>query len=130
MTAALDIERHVAALGADELAHLAASLRARAAERRKSVTVEEAWDVYNMVPDLPDWSWLGFQECGRVRKALEILVGWRGFHPEQVVSAVTEVALEVCAPWAGAVEVIANEAVAAGIADGMFYREDLEDDDD
>ena len=113
-------------LSAEQLAQLGASFTARAAERRRQISVDEAWDTYNMVPDIPGWHWSGFQECGQVRKMLEILVGWRGLHPEQVVSAATEVALEVCAHWAGATEVIAKEAVAAGITDGMFYREAAE----
>ncbi len=125
MTTALEFEKHVAGLGADQLAHLAATLQARAAERRKVITVDEAWASYNAVPQIPEWHWRGNQECGQIRKACEVLIGWQLLHPEQVVDAMTVVAEEVCIH-----ELVAREAVAAGCRDGLAYREGTQDDDD
>ncbi len=118
-------ERHVAGLDADQLAHLAAALQARAAERRKVITDEEAWTAYNAVPQITGWHWRGNQECGQIRKACEVLIGWQLLHPEQVIDAMTVVAEDVCIH-----PLVAREAVAAGCRDGLAYREGPQDDGD
>ena len=114
------LEAQLAAMTADQLDHLAATSHARAVERRKVITVQEARSVFDIVPDIPGWTWLGFEECGRIRKACEVLIAWQRLHPEQIVSPMTEVALKACSHWGAAAEAIAREAVAAGICDGQF----------
>ena len=122
MSATLDVtaqfEALVGDLGADELAQLGAVLTARAAERRRQLTVEEGWAAYNAAPLTPAWELSIIPEVGRIRVATRILVGDRRLHPEQVVDAMSAVAEEVCIHPA-----IAFEAVAVGIADGMETRE-------
>ena len=93
-------------------------MTARAAERRRQLTVDEAWAAYNAAPLTPAWELSIIPEVGRVRIATRILIGERRLHPEQVVDAMSAIAEEVCIHPA-----IALEAVAAGIADGMAQRE-------
>jgi hypothetical protein len=116
-------------MSAEVLAQLGATFTARATERRKVIAVEEAWSAYNTVSQITGWRWSGFKECGQIRKACEFLIAWQRFHPEQIASAMLEVALEVCSRWAGATEVVARESVAAGICDGRFALEGGEDGD-
>ena len=54
--------------------------------------------------------------------ACEILVGWRGHHPEQITDAMLEVALEACSRWGPATIPVARAAVEAGCIDGMAWR--------
>jgi hypothetical protein len=115
---AAEFEAIVGHLGADELAHLAGVLHARAADRRRQLTIEEAWSAYDAAPLTPAWELSIVPEVGRVRIATRILVGDRRMHPEQVADAMTVVAERVCVHPAVAVEV-----VAAGIVDGMETRE-------
>ena len=123
-TNAPEFEALVSRMGADQLAHLAATLQARATERRKAIGVDEAWAAYNAVPQIPGWTWGGLPECGQIRKACETLIGWQLLHPEQVSDAMTVVAEEVCLH-----PLVAREAVAAGCRDGLAYREGTQDDD-
>lgn len=115
---AAEFEAIVGHLGADELAHLAGVLQARAANRRRGLTIEEGWAAYNAAPLSSSWELSIVPEVGRVRIATRVLVGERGMHPEQVVDAMTAIAEGVCVHPA-----VAMEVVAAGIADGMETRE-------
>ena len=114
-------EACIAGMTTEQLDHVSATTRARAAERRKAITVEEAQAAYDAVLEIPGWKWAGdYKECGQVRKACEVLIGWRGYHPDQVAPAMTLVAEEAISYFHSAV---AREAVAAGCLDGMAYRE-------
>ena len=117
-----DFKTWSSGLTSDQLAHFGASFTAQAAERRRcQITEAEAWEAYLAVDDIEGWTWSGFIECGRVRKACEILIGWRGHHPEQVAPAML-----VVAEWVIDFHpAVARAAVEAGVADGMAYREGL-----
>lgn len=113
----IDLEATFARMGADQLAHLAANLYARATERRTCITVEQARRAVASAPLTPTWELSILADVGRVRTATRILVE-QGFHPEQVVDAMAQVASEVIVHPA-----IEREAVACGLADGMATRE-------
>ena len=117
-TDAIDhLEAIFARMGADQLAHLAGNLYARATERRRCITVEEARRAVASAPLTPTWELSILAPVGRVRTATRLFVE-QGFHPEQVVDAMAQVASEVIAHPA-----IEREAVACGLADGMATRE-------
>jgi hypothetical protein len=103
---------------------LAASLQARAALRRIPITAEEARAAYDSAPLTPAWELSCVPENGRVRIATRLFIE-RGYHPEQITPAMTDVALSVCIH-----PQVASEAVAAGVVDGMALREGTQDDDD
>jgi hypothetical protein len=122
VTITVDIDTALRDLSADQMAHLGSVLTARAAERRRPISQAEAWEAYRAVDDIEGWTWsTEFVECGRIRKACEILIGGRGLYPEQVAAPMTVVA-EFVIDFHPAV---AKAAVAAGVADGMAYREGL-----
>jgi len=116
-----ELESFIGRLGADELAHLASTLQVRAAERRRPITVDQAWDAFRAAPLTSSWERSVVPETGRVRAATRILIADRGRHPEQIVDAMTEVAEVVCCH-----PLVAAEAVAAGIADGRSLLEGSE----
>ena len=113
-----DIEGHLFGLSADSKAHIGSILLARAAEERRQLTVDEAWAAYNAAPLTPAWELSIVPENGRIRIATRILIAERRLHPEQIVDSMTAIAEKVCVH-----PLVAVEAVAAGIADGMAQRE-------
>lgn len=118
-----DLEAIIGNLGADELAQLGATFTARAAARRRALTIDEAWKACESAPLTPSWERSQLSAVGRIRISSRILVAERRLHPEQIVEAMTEVAEVVCPH-----PLVAVEAVACGIADGMFEREAPRDD--
>jgi len=112
-----DLEATFARMGADQLAHLAGNLYARATERRTCITVDRARRAVALAPLTPTWEKSILADVGRVRTAARLLVE-QGWHPEQVVDAMAQVASEVIQQAH-----IEREAVACGLADGMATRE-------
>jgi hypothetical protein len=120
-TLTADVEAIVGRLGADELAQLGAIFTARAAQRRRTLTMAEAWKAWESAPLTSGWERSQLSDVGRVRIATRLLLE-RGLHPEQVVASMTEVALAVCPH-----PLVAVEVVAVGLADGRYAREGAED---
>jgi len=110
-----EIEAIASDLDADQLAHLGAVFTARARERRVLLTEDEARAAIDHAPPTRH----GVPFVGEVRGAARILVE-RGWHPEQIVDSMTAIAEQLLHP------LIAVEAVACGIADGMAIREGIE----
>ncbi|HEX3842655.1 MAG TPA: hypothetical protein VHU85_17825 [Acidimicrobiales bacterium] len=115
-----EFESIVGNLGAEELAQLGAVFTARAAERRRALTIEEAQTAFDSAPLTHWWQESRLRENGQVRIATRILIE-RGWHPEQIVDSMTAVAERVCVH-----PLVAAEAVACGIADGMVIREGMD----
>ena len=115
-----ELESIAGKLSADQLAHLGAVFTARAADRRSTLTIEEAWAAYESAPLTPAWRKSQLRENGQIRIGTRILVE-RGWHPEQIVDSMTAIAEQVCVH-----PLIAVEAVACGIADGMAIRGGIE----
>jgi hypothetical protein len=111
-----DIEAIASDLDADQLAHLGAVFTARARERRVLLTEDEARAAIDHAPPTRH----GVPFVGEVRGATRILVE-RGWHPEQIVDSMTVVAEQMSVH-----PLVAVEAVACGIADGMAIREGVE----
>jgi hypothetical protein len=104
-------------LNSNDLDHLGAALRARAAERRaRRLTIEEASEAVRTAPLSTAWESSSLADVGRVRIATRILIE-RGWHAEQVVQALCHVALGLV-PHPS----IATEAIAMGIADAEVTR--------
>jgi hypothetical protein len=101
---------------AEELDQLASALHTRAVERRVLLTEAEALQA---IGEAPDWDRPStrFPEVGRVRSAARGLV-IRRWHPEQIMPALTKVAIEVIGDRS-----VTVEAVSAGLADGTASRE-------
>jgi hypothetical protein len=110
-----EIESIAGGLDAGQLAHLGAVFTARARERRVLLTEDEARTAIDHAPPTRH----GVPGVGEVRGATRILVE-RGWHPEQIVDSMAAVAEQMLHP------LIAIEAVACGIADGMAIREGIE----
>jgi hypothetical protein len=115
-----EIEAIVRGLDAEQLAHLGATFTARANERRRTLTVEEAMTAFESAPLTYWWQKSGLQENGRIRIGTCLLIE-RGWHPEQIVDSMTAVAEQMSVH-----PLVAVEAVACGIADGMAIREGIE----
>jgi hypothetical protein len=111
------LEAAIGQMDADQLAHLGATFSERARQRRVLLTEDEARAVVASAPVSPAWERSQLGDVGRVRTATRLMIE-RGWHPEQIVSAMTAAAKQVIAH-----SDIASEAVAAGIADGMATRE-------
>jgi|GEM_PF-3490223 len=109
------IESIASQLDADQLAHVGASWVARAAERRKLLTEDEARATIDHAPPTRH----GVPFVGGVRGASRILVE-RGWHPEQITEAMTSVALQL-----GVHPLVAVEVVRVGCLDGLAIREGL-----
>ncbi len=106
------LARQLEHLGAEDLDHLGASLRARASERRsRRLSTEEAREAVRTAPLSPAWETSDLADVGRIRIATMLLLG-RGWHAEQVVDGLAEVALSI-APHSA----LAVEAIAAGLRD-------------
>jgi hypothetical protein len=115
-TAALS--RALDELDATDLEHLAGVLRERARMRRVLLTYDEALDAFEQAPVSIFWARSPYTDVGRIRTACRILVAERRWHPEQIIEAMTTIALEVCPH-----PLVAHEAVARGIADGRRVLE-------
>ena len=105
-------------LTADQLAHIGANLTAQAAERRRTITEDDAHAAVKGALLTAAWKLSQFADGGRVRIATANLVGYRGLHPEQVTDAMTNVAMELCPH-----PLVAHEAVKMGCVDGIAIRE-------
>ena len=110
-----ELEAQLWHLGASEMDSLGVILRERARIRRVLLTEREARAATDSAPPTRH----GVPFVGAVRGATRILVE-RGWHPEQIVDSMTAVAEQLLHP------LIAVEAVACGIADGMAIREGIE----
>ena len=104
-------------LTAVQLAELGAGFIARAAERRRVITVKQAWEAFHAAGLSEHWKKSIVPECGRIRGACLHLVGTERLHPEQVAGPMLEAAHQICVH-----PLVAKEAVAAGIADGLEWR--------
>jgi hypothetical protein len=113
----VDLATRLEDLNTEDLDHLGAALRTRAAERRaRRLTVEEASEAVCTAPLSTAWESSSLADVGRVRIATRALLE-RGWHAEQVVEAMCTVALALV-PHPS----IAPEAVAMGIADAEMAR--------
>ena len=112
------IEAVASQLDASQLAHIGAAWTARAAERRKTITEDDAHAAVKGALLTSAWKLSQFADVGRVRIATANLVGYRGLHPEQVTDAMTNVAMELCPH-----PLVAHEAVKMGCIDGTAIRE-------
>jgi hypothetical protein len=100
-------------LNPKELEELAWAIRQEAERRRRHLSVEAAFEAWRQAPLSERGERSPMADVLRVRNATSRLIHEYGWRPEQVVAAMTEVALHV-SPDRG----VAEEAVAAGIADG------------
>lgn len=111
------LECQLLELDADSLDQLGSVLRERARLRRRVLTADEARAAIASAPLTPAWERSGLRDVGRVQAATRLLIE-HGWHPEQVEGALRFVAEQVCPH-----PLVADEALAAGIADGMWSRE-------
>lgn len=108
MTRLVDLDQ----LSARDLDELGALLREEAQRRRRRLTVDQAWAAWFAVELSERGARSPCAEILRVRAAARRLVTVDGWHPEQIVDAMLEVAETVC--WDRGIAVL---AVAKGIAD-------------
>lgn len=113
-----DFEARVGHLRAEDLAHLAAVLQARANERRVVLTVERCASAIAAAPLSTAWESSCLSDAGRTRAAVRLLVGDQRLHPEQVDLPMRAVALSL-----GLHPAVVDEAIACGVADGLAQRE-------
>jgi hypothetical protein len=105
-------------LSGEVLAQLGAVLTARAAERRRVISDDEARAAFDAASLTPAWSRSRLADIGRLRIATHNLVTFRRQHPEQVERPLTELGFGL-----GMHPAIAREAVAHGVADALAERE-------
>ncbi len=113
------LESYLAGMTADQLDHLSATLRARATERRRTMTEDECRNAVANAPVTLEQEKSQLSRALRVRNACRILIAEHRLHPEQFIESMTSVAEEIIDLGHEA----AVEAVGGGIADGMFERE-------
>lgn len=119
-----EIESLVRRLSGEQLSHLGSVFQARAHDRRRTLlTEEDAAEAVRTASLTAGWQLTQYPEVGQVRIATRVLIE-RGWQPEQVIPAMGAVAERLIRH-----DRIATEAVAAGIADGMWSREGVGDGD-
>ena len=107
-----ELEAELWHLGASEMDSLGVSLRERARLRRVPLSELEARHEMDGTPPTHH----GVPFVGQFEGAARILIEG-GWHPEQIVDSMTAIAEQLLHP------LLAVEAVACGIADGMETRE-------
>lgn len=111
------LEQALFALDGVTMDELGAQLRERARHRRRPITEDEARAAVICAPLTDTWEQSRFADVGRVRTACRLLIE-RGWHPEQVIPAMSTIGAEAIGH-----EAVAAEAVRGGIADALELRE-------